>query len=433
MIGDFERPARRRVAQDRALALYLRNEVAPFSPRYGASLQATPVTGADGLAGVLPLTRVESLTPEDTTDLVLHPMGESIAAHGSRGLRLRLRLAKWTRRVGAFNRTVVDPAYKPVHWLLAEGRMPFGYTATDVELLADIGRHQLDLAGVGPNDVLVGVLPPGPTVGFWQLSLGARRAGVPSLFLPAAPEPSPEDVARLRPNVLAGRPSDLVALLEAGRAAGLSFASLHTLLAIGMPLDSAMRTRLAHLGGTVTRDATVVAAWAPPGVRAMWAECRGGVDVHTWPAAEVLELVDPLTGEVTARADGEVVYTPLGWHGTVVLRLRTGVYASLDDAPCVACGRTSPRVRLVPFLPPFVAVLDEHPEVDLWQAELRTVDGAEELVVFLTPRVSGAHPGRLLRELDRHLSVTQFVVLERRALSARLRRSGDARGVDLRR
>lgn len=433
MIGDFERPARRRAAQDRALARYLETQVGPYSPRYGDALRSTPVAGVDGLAAAVPLARIDSLTPEDLPELVLQPTGERITAHGTRRLRFRLRLAKWTRTVGAFNRAVVDPVYKPIHWLLADGGMPLGYTATDVELLAEIGRHQLELAGVQSGDVLVGVLPPGPDVGFWQVSLGARRAGVPSLFLPAVPEPSPEDVARLRPSVLAGRPPDLIELLEAGRDAGFSFASLHTLLAIGSPLDGALRARLAHLGGTATRDATVVAAWAPPGVRALWAECRGGVDVHSWPAAEVLELVDPLTGEITTRADGEVVYTPLGWHGTVVLRLRTGVYASLDDAPCVACGRTSPRVRLVPFLPPFVAVLDEHPEVELWQAELRTVDGAEELVVFLTPRLNGAHPGRLLRELDRHLSVTQFVVLDRRSLSTRLRRSGNARVVDLRR
>jgi hypothetical protein len=126
-----------------------------------------------------------------------------------------------------------------------------------------------------------------------------------------------------------------------------------------------------------------------------------------------------------------VVYTPLGWKGTVILRLRTGVYGTLDDAPCVACGRTSPRLRLVPFLPPFATVLDDHPDVALWQAELRQVDGAEELIVFLAPVVDG-HPGRLLRELDRQLSVTQFVVLDEPSLSERLRQFDDAQVVDLR-
>jgi hypothetical protein len=433
VIGDFERPARRRAAQDRALARYLRTQVAPYSPLYGEALRGQPVDGIDGLAGGVALTRIDDLSPDEAGDLVLHPTGDRIASSGDRRLVLRLWWSRWTRRLGAFNRNVVEPVYKPVHWTLAGDRLPVGYSAADVDQLAEIGRHQLELAGVQPYDVLVGVLPPGPTVGFWQLSLGARLAGVASLFLAAAPAPSPEDVARVRPNVLAGRPSDLVALLEAGRASGLSFAGLHTLIAVGAPLDATMRTRLAELGGTASREAAVVAAWAPPGVRALWAECRDGADVHTWPAVEVLELVDPLTGEVSTRAEGEVVYTPLGWRGTVVLRLRTGVYASLDDAPCVACGRTSPRVRLVPFLPPFAVVLDEHPEVELWQAELRTVDGAEELIVFVTPRLRGAHPGRLLRELDRRLSVTQFVVLDRRTLAARLRKAGDSRVVDLRR
>jgi hypothetical protein len=97
----------------------------------------------------------------------------------------------------------------------------------------------------------------------------------------------------------------------------------------------------------------------------------------------------------------------------------------------VSCGRTSPRLRVVNPLPPFARILDEHPAVDLWQAELRLHDGAEELIVFLAPEVDG-HPGRLLRELDRQLSVTQFVVLDRAALQERLRATGDVRVVDLR-
>jgi len=189
VIGDFERPARRRVAQDRALARYLQNEVGPFSPRYGPLLREQPVAAVDGLAA-LPLSRIEQLSADDNAELVLQPTGERIAASGNRRLARRLQLAKWSRQVGVFNRRTVEPAYKPVHWLLAGDRLPMGYTATDVEQLADIGRHQLELAGIGPNDVLVGVLPPGPSVGFWQMSLGARRAGVPSLFLPSSPEPS---------------------------------------------------------------------------------------------------------------------------------------------------------------------------------------------------------------------------------------------------
>lgn len=427
MIGEYERAGRRRAAQDRALARYLRTHVKPYSPRYAPALAEQAIDTVHDLAK-LPLTRLDDV--DDPAALVLRPTAERITASGDRLLLARMTVARVSRRLSAFNRAHVEPMYKPVHWHVADGGVPVGYSAEDIDRLADIGRHALEMAGIGRDDVLVGLQPPVPDLGFWQVALGARSGGVSTLFLGDAA--TPDEVARLRPNVLAGRPDDLIRVLESGRGAGLSFAGLHTLLAVGEPLDPVVRGRLAELGGTATNPAGVVASWAPPGVRALWSECRAGVDVHTWPAVEVLELVDPSSGAPRPMGtDGEIVYTPLGWKGTVVLRLRTGIYACLDDTQCVSCGRTSPRLRLVPFLPPFARVLDDHPGVEQWQAELRTVDGTEELIVFVVPAVAG-HPGRLLRELDRQLSVTQFVVLDRRHMKARLRQHGDARVVDMR-
>ena len=425
MIGEFERPARLRLGQDRALARYLRNHVAPFSRFHADVLRSHPVNGRSDLSG-LPLVHLEDVL--DPTDLVLRPTADQLASSPDREVRLMWWWARVRRRTAAFNRDVLEPRYKPIHW--HADAVPIGYTATDLERLAEVGRAGLEMAGVTPTDVLVSVYPPGPSLGFWQVSLGARRAGVPSLFL--SPSVEPDEVARLRPSVLAGRSGDLIRLLEAGRDAGFSFAGLSTLLVIGEPVDPARRARLAELGGSPSGPVAVVACWAPPGVRALWTECRDGIDVHTWPTAEVVELIDPLSGEsVPPGADGEMVWTALGWMGSVLVRLRTGVYGCIDDTACVSCGRTAPRLRVVNPLPPFARILDDHEGVASWQAELRDVDGAEELIVFVSPRISG-HPGRLLRELDRQLSVTQFVVLDRRAMQARLQAHDDARVVDLR-
>jgi hypothetical protein len=430
VIGEFERPGRLRLGQDRALVRYLRNQVAPYSRFHQDVLRNRPVAGRDSLSS-LPLVRLEDVV--DPTDLVLRPTTEQLATSPDRELRMQWWWARVRRRTAAFNREVLEPQYKPIHWHASmtdtgSGSVPIGYTAADLERLAEVGRAALEMAGITPGDVLVSVFPPGATLGFWQLQLGARRAGVPSLFLD--PSVGPDEVARLRPSVLAGRSGDLIRLLESGRDAGFSFAGLSTLVVVGEPLDPARRARLAELGGSPSGPVAVVATWAPPGVRAMWTECRDGIDVHTWPSAEVVELVDPLSGEsVPPGADGELVWTPVGWMGSVLVRLRTGVFGCIDDTACVSCGRTSPRLRVVNPLPPFVRILDDHPGVALWQAELRVHDGAEELVVFLAPAVNG-HPGRLLRELDRQLSVTQFVVLDRRAMSARLQASGDNLVVD---
>ena len=399
--------------------------MAPFSRFHHDILRSRVISGRGDLAA-LPLVALDDVT--EPADLVLRPTAQTLAAAPDRDLRLRWWWARLRRRSGAFNRDFIEPRYKPIHWH-ADG-VPVAYSAADLDRLAELGRAGLEMAGVHGDDVLVSVYPPGADLGFWQVALGARRAGVPAMFL--GPEASPDEVARLRPSVLCGRPGDLVRLLHAGREVGLSFAGLSTLLVIGEPLDPPRRARLAELGGGAAGPVAVVVAWAPPGVRALWVECRDGIDVHTWPTAEIVELVDPLSGNpVPPGADGEMVWTPIGWMGSVVLRLRTGTYGSIDHSACPSCGRSAARLRVIDRLPPFARILDDHPGVAAWQAELRIHDGVEELIVFLAAEVEG-HPGRLVRELDRQLSVTQFVVLDRHSMDERLQDANDARVIDLR-
>ncbi|HEX9529897.1 MAG TPA: hypothetical protein VF954_02075, partial [Acidimicrobiales bacterium] len=260
--------------------------------------------------------------------------------------------------------------------------------------------------------------------------LGARRAGLSCLMLDRLP--GPEELAAYRPTVLAGRPGDLMRALQAARR-GARLDRLGTVLSVGASeadrLDDGRRGRLQELAGT---GAEVVQAWAPPGVRAMWAQCRGGRGLHTWPMTELVQLVDPLSAApVPPGADGEVVWTSLGWRGTTLLRLRTGLYGLVDEGPCPTCGRTTPRILPTDRMPAFAAVLDARTEVSAWQAELRTVMGREELVVYLTP-APGGNPSSLVRDLGRQLSATKFVVLDQIELDARLAAHGDARLVDLR-
>jgi len=411
-------------------------EVYAYSPFYRARLDDAGL-GPTGVRGQGDLFRLPTTTLAEVADpaaLVLRPERASIARHGERRLAWRMRLARLGGRSARVGREHVDPVYKPVHWVLA-GDLPVGYSSADLSTLAELGRRWLEGAGLLTSDVLVSVLPPGPHVAFWQLVLGARRGGIPSIFL--APGPEPAQVERLRPDVLAGPPAGLARLLQSLLDADHRLPGLHTVLTAGEVLDSGTGARLAGLAAQVAgpppgggKPPAVLSAWAPPGARAVWAQCRGGEGLHTWPTSEVLEVVDPLTGMVVGPgADGEVVWTALGWHGSVLLRLRTGAYGILDGARCDACGGSSPRLKLSSALPPFSVVLDGDPGVAAWQAELRTVDGHEELVVFVAPSAPG-DPGPVLRALDRQLSVTQFVVLDRDDLEDRLAAAGDSRVLD---
>lgn len=394
-------PARR----DRAFARYLRREVAAYSPFWREAMSrpgGAPTRPLGDLAG----------SPET---LVLRPDVPAIYQWGAHRAALGTAWSRLWGRQDRVNDKRLVPGYKPVLWTLADG-LPIGYSEADARRLGRIGARGLTDAGVTSDDVIVNVLPPGPDLAWWQVVLGARQARL------SAAHVGLDDAAALRPTVVVGRPMDLLRLFEQ---TGLT---PRLVLAVGL-LDEGLRSRI-----SIAARAVVLSAWAPPGVRALWAECvgAGSTGLHTWPASEVVELIDPLSGvPAPPGAGGEVVWSPLGWRGTVVLRLRTGVFATVDETPCPACGRDAPRLFVTTTTPQFFAVLDRHPDVAGWQAELRTVDGNEELIVFLaTARDERLQP--LLRELDGELSVTQFVVLSPGELGRRVAAHDDARVVDLR-
>jgi hypothetical protein len=282
-------------------------------------------------------------------------------------------------------------------------------------------------------------------------------------------------------------------LMADGVPVGYSHADLeHTVLAVDGPLSTEQRRRLE--AGLVERGATVLSAWAAPGVRSLWTECRGHTGLHTTPSAEYVEVVDE-----------EIVWTAIGWSGSVFVRLATGVRGALVRGTCEGCGRTTPRVvargvadapaapRAEPVRAPvpveveeaeleeaeleeaeleeaeveadavgetagpsfapapepepayasaaplanggqpaFTRLLDGHPGVTTWQVELRTVGDEEEVLVFF----STAGPDgvvAVLTDLAEVVPATQFVVLPTEELSERLARHDDRQVVDLRR
>ena len=338
MFGDTERPARVRAEQDRALRAYVRRQVYPYSVLNRARLSAAGV----GPYGISKASELDKMPPiawsevGDGADLVLRPEKLTVTQLGSTALAIRVAFASVTRRRTALNRDIIEPIYRPIRWLIQAG-VPVGVTANDLDRLSEIGRRWLEAAGVKSSDLVVSVIPSGPNLDYVQLDMATRRSGVAAVFLATAP--SVRELAHLRPTVLAGRPKDLIALLTGPAVRELG--SVRTVLTTGDVVDEGTRAKIVRLLG---RDASVVAAWSPPGVRAMWAECRGGTGFHTWPAAEIVEVVHPNSLAPVAPGEaGEVVWSALGWAGTVVLRLRTGVRARLDEATCPSCKRTSPR------------------------------------------------------------------------------------------
>lgn len=319
-------------SQDRALARYVAKEAYPYSSEVRRRLDAVGL-GRKGIRRVADLAQVPPISLADVGDgrqLVLRPDEQTLRGFRGPLFTAALLWARLRGRAGGMQRRALDPLYKPLEWLLADG-VPLAYSAVDLARLGELGRRWLWQAGVGPADVVVDLLPPDARLASLQLSAGCRVARVAHVHLP--PNTDPGEVAWLAPTVLAGHARQLGRVLRGVRDVGASFPSLRTVLVAGELLGERGRKRLARL---LPSSTAIVRAWAPPGVRALWAECRNGDEFHAWPDVEIVE-----TG------DSGLLWTGLGWRGSVLLRLGTGVDAAITDGVCPHCGQESLRLRLV--------------------------------------------------------------------------------------
>lgn len=332
MSDDRRRPGQHESRRDEVLRRWIAEEVHPFSVPLRAQLERSGlgrrgVRRAGDLAR-LPVTELADLG--DGRPFVLEPTAERIREAAGVEMRVRLVAADVLGRRDGFARREVDLPYKPVRWTAephALGTLYVAATGTDLDRLAELGRRALAISGIAPTDRLA-CIGPGPGIGPLQLELGARDAGVAHLAVDACVTPGL--LADAAPTVLAGSVDALSRIVDAG-------------------LPGSVRLLVAHVGAPKGEDLVglrrragrpVRLWWAPPGVRAAWASCEAD-QLHTWPEDEHLEVVDDGGRPVDS---GRLVWSAVGWHGSVWLRVALGPEGRVDRSAC-SCGRTTPRVR----------------------------------------------------------------------------------------
>lgn len=358
MSWDRRTPKQLAALQASALKTQVVDGVAPFSPFWRARLKALGTTGSKvatpAALATLPAVGERDVCtdgePAGAAALVLQA-GESGWALHAEGPRLRKALASRLLRPGSY-RAVIEADTRPTSYVFAGLglRWPVASTRSDLDVVARAGARLWQVLGLTRSDVLVCALPLTPTASLQALQLGAIGAGSPALF----PGDDAEDVAaalQLVPaTVLACEASAAAHLLDDLDEAGASLAAVTTVLVVGAP-SAEERAALDQALGRVGVRAKVLAVHCPDGHRLLWGECReGGPGLHTYPDLELVQLVDPETGETaegSRRGGGryEVVLTQLGLRGSALLRWRTADLAdSLETAACPGCGRTVPRV-----------------------------------------------------------------------------------------
>jgi hypothetical protein len=367
--------------------------------------------------------------------------GETGFALHAEGPALRRALVRRLLAPGAYA-AVVEADTRPTSfvWAGRSLRFPVASTRGDLDLVARAGARMWGVLGLGRGDVLVGVAPVEKDATQQALELMALGAGAPALFAgPGADQVA--EALRLLPATVLALPAETAArIVDDLDEAGGPLTSLTTLLLLGAPRaqERAEADAALHRAGS---RASVLALHVADGHRLPWAQLRDGSFV-TSPDLELLQVIDPDTGEASAGA-GELVVTQLGLRGSALLRWRTGdLVSGLTTAPDAA-GRTVPRVlglrrgALVPTLrlaagPVAVdlravaGVLAGRVDLEDWRVEVRDDprNGGHQLLLHVVPR-GDADPADLVvsvaREVRTATSVlpTQVVVADRGALPAR--------------
>ena len=341
------------------VSAYVRRQLYPHTQAARARIDASAVSEGRvrSLADLQAVEPVDLADVGDGAEYVVRPTRQDLLRSGSPYLRARTLWASTWGRWNSFLRAI-DPLYRPVHFFTADG-VPVGAAAADLVRLAGMGVEWLRALGIGREDTIALVGGATARIEPWQLSGGTRRAGISLAVLD-----DPAGAARHNVSVVAGTPDAVRAALRGGAWPALRLA---------LVFDRDAQDQVAGID--------VRRAWAPQGTRSVWFECRGGREFgwHTSPAAELIDL-----------DDDEVIWTGIGWAGTVFFRLRTDLRAErLDDGSCRACGHVGPRLFVGEGRPSLARWL----RLDDRVAEVRlTADGADVL-----PVRAGAH-ARLVSE-----------------------------------
>lgn len=350
--------------QDGLLQRYVREELYPFSAHYRrmfdeAGVRPDEIRGVDDLRR-LPFTTKKDLLeaqvdPERKRDFFLVPSPGAIKSGWSFGRKLALVLG------GKHAREALRRSYTPSFLTFTTGRssepVAFAYTPHDLDILGEVGSRMLDVHGIAGLDTrIVNAFPFAPHLAFWQASFAGFATG--RLMVPTGGGKvmgtlgNLKMAERLRANVLLATPGFAYHMMRTATREGTDLSGMKTIILGAEKVTPGLKRKMAaELEACGARDVVISGTYGFTEARMAFSECPAGYDespgYHTFPDLAVLEVIDPETLEPVGEGeDGEIVFTTISGHGSVVCRYRTGDLAigGVSWEPCPWCGRTLPRV-----------------------------------------------------------------------------------------
>ena len=423
------------------LRRYLRKVVLPFSSHYRKLFQEhrLHVESFRTLQDLqrLPFTTKSDLLntterPQPFKDFLLVPDQIVLARRPSTILRA---LVHGRERV----KQDFEAEFRPIFATFTTGRsaepVPFFFSQRDLTRLATAGRRLVEICAARPQDRMLNTLPFAPHLAFWLAHYAGTAGGILTLSSGGGKvmgtEGNIRHLRKFNPEVLIGIPTFVYHLLHQAAEEGVHCENLRRIVLGGEKVSDGLRQKLHDLALELgARDVDVLAIYGFTEAKLAWPECPAPhgqplSGYHLYPDFGIMEVIDPHTGEALPPGQpGELVFTPLGARGTVVLRYRTGDYtdAGLTYQPCPYCGRSLPRIMgnisrrsevkqmdfdkikgtLVDFNQ-LAHVLDDAPHIGAWQVELRKINDdpleLDELILHVQ-KLNGTDEDQLIRELS---------------------------------
>ena len=306
--------------------------------------------------------------------------------------------------------------------------VPMEYTHYDLDNLREAGLRAFDILEITRDDTLINAFTYAPNAYFWQMFYSTIGIGSTALQTGGGKVIGLEKILKamdsMEAPVLAIAPGYGRFALHTLGHFGFSAQNLERVV-IGIdysPMEAvdSIRKLMESVGA---KDNKVQRIYFNSEAKSGWAECAPDYGYHTNPDHILVEIVDPVSGEVLGEGEmGEVVVTHLDTRGTVLLRCKTGDIATggLTTEPCPNCKRTVPRImgdierkEMIYDLQGKEGIIKfnvnhlrkkmyAREDVLLWYTEINQ-NGSEDVLKIVVKGVSGTDEGALFKSLEEEL------------------------------
>ncbi|MCE5297460.1 MAG: phenylacetate--CoA ligase [Methanoregulaceae archaeon] len=219
-----------------------------------------------------------------------------------------------------------------------------GYTKNDLETWAELIARNLTMVGLKAGDVFQNMVNYGMFTGGLGFHYGAEKIGL--TVIPSATGNTKRQIEMIQDfgvTAIHCTPSYAMHLAEVAEEMHAGLPTLKTGLFGAEPWSDSMRKELERRLGVTAYDSYGLSELFGPGVAF---ECRERNGLHIWHDCYLVEIIDPVTGEVVADGErGELVVTPLAKEAMPLLRYRTGDITMKLEDDCL-CGRARKIARI---------------------------------------------------------------------------------------